>query len=85
MASDAPQHSGKLPKSGGRRLSDKILVAFHHACDSRELDTAKQLLIALEVLGERQADRPLDAERRKSIEFLVGAYQRLWQLRNNTD
>ena len=32
----APRHS--------RRLSDKILIAFHHACDQADYEVAEQLL-----------------------------------------
>ena len=69
-------------KHGGRRLTDKILAVFHSACDAREFDVAKQLLVTLEDLNTRQADRSPETERRKSIESLVGAHQRLWQLKN---
>ena len=32
-----------------RRLSDKILMAFHQACDQDQIDTAEHLLRALEL------------------------------------
>ena len=53
-----------------RRLTDKILVAFHHACDQRDLEVAEQLLQILEMMLTR---RPLTAEgnRRRSMEGLV--------------
>ena len=64
-----------------RRLTDKILVAFHHACDQRDLDVAEQLLQILEMMLTR---RPLTAEgnRRRSMEGLVAAHERLWNLRH---
>jgi len=64
-----------------RRLSDKVLVAFHHACDSSDLEIAEQLLGTLEVMLAR---RPLhaDVNRRRSLEGLVAAHERLWHLRH---
>jgi hypothetical protein len=33
-----------------RRLSDKILIAFHHACDQSDFEVAEQLLHILEMM-----------------------------------
>lgn len=69
-----------LPRTG-RRLNDKILQAFHHACDDGDYDVAAQLLAILEsTLTSRVV--PSDASRRKSIETLVAAHERLWHLRH---
>ena len=68
-----PRHS--------RRLSDKILVAFHHACDVADLEIAEQLLRLLETMPTRRP-RPEDGNRRRSIEGLVAAHERLWHLRH---
>ena len=68
-----PRHS--------RRLSDKILVAFHHACDVMDLEIADQLLRLLETMTTRRP-RPEDGNRRRSIEGLVAAHERLWHLRH---
>jgi hypothetical protein len=64
-----------------RRLTDKILVAFHHACDQMDLEVAEQLLKILEMMLTR---RPVPAEgnRRRSMEGLVAAHERLWHLRH---
>ncbi len=64
-----------------RRLSDKILIAFHHACDQADFEAAEQLLAVLEMMLTR---RPLvpDGTRRRSMESLVAAYERLWHLRH---
>ncbi len=64
-----------------RRLSDKILVAFHQACDTAELEVAEQLLRVLEFMMNR---RPTygDGNRRRNMESLVAAYERLWHLRH---
>ena len=71
--SGAPRYS--------RRLSDKILIAFHHACDQGDLDVAEQLLHVVEGLLTR---RPLvpDGSRRRNAESLVAAYERLWHLQH---
>ncbi len=67
-----------------RRLSDKILIAFHHACDQSDFEIAEQLLRILEMLITR---RPLtaDGNRRRSMESLVAAHERLWHLRHPDD
>jgi len=64
-----------------RRLSDKILIAFHHACDQGDYEIAEQLLRILESMLTRRTVPP-DANRRKSIESLVAAHERLWHLRH---
>lgn len=64
-----------------RRLSDKILIAFHHACDQGDYEVAEQLLHILENMLTRRTVPP-DSNRRKSIESLVAAHERLWHLRH---
>src|SRR5271165_6475285 len=66
-----------------RRLSDKILIAFHHACDQADFEVAEQLLHILEMMLTR---RPLTADgtRRRNMESLVAAHERLWHLRHPT-
>jgi hypothetical protein len=77
---DTPK-SGATPPRYSRRLSDKILVAFHHACDQQELDVAGQLLTVLETLL-MQRGSAADLGRRRNMESLVAAHERLWSLRN---
>lgn len=72
-ASGAPRYS--------RRLSDKILIAFHHACDQADFEVAEQLLHILENMLTRRPYTP-DGNRRRSIESLVAAHERLWHLRH---
>lgn len=60
-----------------RRLSDKILIAFHQACDQHDLVVADQLLRVLEMMLTRQ---PPEGNRRRNTETLVAAYERLWHL-----
>lgn len=65
----------------GRRLSDKILVAFHQACDQGDFEVAEQLLRVLEMMLTRRPTSP-DINRRRNIESLVAAHERLWHLRH---
>ena len=71
----APRH--------GRRLSDKILVAFHNACDINDFEIAEALLRLLELMLTRRPT-PADLGRRRSMESLVAAHERLWHLRHPT-
>jgi hypothetical protein len=64
-----------------RRLSDKILVAFHHACDQADFEVAEQLLHILEMMLTRRPLTP-DGTRRRNMESLVAAHERLWHLRH---
>lgn len=69
----APRHS--------RRLSDKVLIAFHHACDQSDYEVAEQLLSILEMMLTRRPVSP-DTNRRRNMESLVAAHERLWHLRH---
>jgi hypothetical protein len=64
-----------------RRLSDKILIAFHHACDQGDFEVADQLLLVLEMMLTRRPLTP-DGTRRRNMESLVAAHERLWYLRH---
>ena len=67
-----------------RRLSDKVLIAFHHACDQHDFEVAERLLHVLEMMLKRQP-LTLDNRRARDRETLVAAYERLWQLRHPDD
>jgi hypothetical protein len=41
-----------------RRLSDDILVAFHHACDQGDIEVAQSLLRVLEFMIRRPTAAP---------------------------
>jgi len=77
---DTIKQAGSSPRYS-RRLSDKILMAFHHACDQADYEIAEQLLHILENMLTRRTV-PADVNRRKSIESLVAAHERLWHLRH---
>jgi hypothetical protein len=69
------------PPRYSRRLSDKILIAFHHACDQADFEVAEQLLHVLEMMLTRRPLTP-DGTRRRNMESLVAAHERLWHLRH---
>jgi len=76
--------TGAAPRYS-RRLSDKVLIAFHHACDQADFEVAEQLLHILEMMLTRRPLTP-DGTRRRNMESLVAAHERLWHLRHpNTD
>jgi hypothetical protein len=72
-AASPPRHT--------RRLSDKILIAFHHACDQSDFEVANDLLVILEKMLKRPSVGS-NTNRRKSIESLIAAHERLWMLRH---
>ncbi len=75
------REAARHPPRYSRRLSDKILIAFHHACDQGDFEVGEQLLHILEMM---LTSRPLspDTNRRKNMESLVAAHERLWHLRH---
>ncbi|MGX9964944.1 hypothetical protein ACVFYP_16565 [Roseomonas sp. F4] len=77
---DAGRASSNPPRHT-RRLSDKILIAFHHACDQGDFEVAEELLRILEMMLTRRPVSP-DVNRRKNMESLVAAHERLWLLRH---
>jgi hypothetical protein len=66
-----------------RRLSDKILVAFHQACDQGDFEVAESLLQILEMMLERRPLTPA-GNRRRNVDTFVAAHERLWHLRHPT-
>jgi hypothetical protein len=64
-----------------RRLSDKVLLAFHHACDQGDIEVAGHLLDVLEFMIHRAPNLP-DGRERRTKESLVAAHERLWLLRH---
>ncbi|WP_457485927.1 hypothetical protein [Teichococcus aerofrigidensis] len=62
-------------------MSDKILIAFHQACDQSDYEVAEELLRILEKMVTRRPNSP-DTNRRKNMESLVAAHERLWLLRH---
>jgi hypothetical protein len=64
-----------------KRLSDKILMAFHQACDQQDTEVALDLLTVLEFMAMRHRAPRADRDRR-ARESLVAAHERLWQIRH---
>jgi len=64
-----------------RRLSDKILIAFHHACDQRDLEVAERLLDVREMMLKRVPLNP-NGNRRRNAESVDAAHERLWLLQH---
>jgi hypothetical protein len=82
MEAEGPlQEADASPSRAGRRLPDRVLAAFHAACDQHELAAAEQLLAVLEALVMRATPAP-DPNRRRALEALVAAQERLWYLRH---
>jgi hypothetical protein len=81
VGDEGRDRSGTGGPRQGRRLSDKILVAFHHACDAQDLMVAEQLLKTLESMLTRRGVPP-EQNRRRALESLVAAHERLWHLRH---
>jgi hypothetical protein len=76
MAGEA--EAARRPRNS-RRLADKILVAFHQACEEGEADIAEALLNCCEwaiAEGCGRCDGRADDER------LMAAFERLWFLRH---
>jgi hypothetical protein len=61
-----------------RRLSDKVLLAFHQACDQSDFEVADDLLDVLEFMAKRTEP----GRDRRSEESLIAAHERLWLLRH---
>jgi hypothetical protein len=81
LLAESPAPRGLAAPRQTRRLSDKILVAFHQACDQHDLEIAALLLEILERMVVRRPVNP-DLQRRRNIEGLIAAHERLWHLRH---
>ena len=74
-------HVPKLPPTARyrKRLTDKILVAFHQACDQGDDEIASELIRVPDFMVMR--DLPFPAgEGRRIQQGLVAAHERLWEL-----
>lgn len=64
-----------------RRLTDWTLLAFHQACDQADLEVAEALLGVVEMMLRRPpSDHRID--RRRNVQALVAAHERLWSMRH---
>jgi hypothetical protein len=64
-----------------RRLSDKILLAFHQGGDQGDVEVARRLLDILDVMVQRSLVGREGGERGIK-ESLVAAHERLWQMQH---
>lgn len=71
-----------VPVNRGRRITDKLLSLFHESCDQGRYDVAKQLLAIVEQILRTPHKGEQETNRRKAMESLVAAYERLWHLRH---
>ena len=74
-----PQDTPIPPHRRERRLIDKIIIAFHFACDQGDLEVARRLLTIAETVL-RKPPPPGRSERRTDMQPLVAAHERLWAL-----
>ena len=65
----------------GRREPGRRAKACHHACDQADYEVAEDLLRILETMLTRRPTTP-DGNRRRNIESLVAAHERLWMLKH---
>ncbi len=71
------------PPRHTHRLSDKVLVAFHQACDAPDFEISGHLLPLLEIMLMRPSIH-VDSNRRRNAEGFVAAHERLWYLQHPT-
>jgi hypothetical protein len=77
-------HRQQRPPRYTRRLSDRVALAFHQACDQSDVAVAKCLLEVLDFMMQRppRVSEPGD---RRAKENLVAAHERLWLIQNPTE
>ena len=72
--------SHSLVPAHHRRLADKVLIVFHHACDATHLEAAEHLFRLLELMAVAPP-KPGTPNRRINLHHLVDAHERLVALR----
>ena len=79
----APEQLRTAPRRPRRAVFDEVLIAFHYACDLREYDVAKRLLLTVEAALRAQEAQP-GFNRKRALDSLLAAHERLWTLRHET-
>ena len=79
---EAERHPRGRVEGHRRRLSDKVLVAFHQACDQGDFEVADRLVRILEMVLNRRLLAKPDRRQRGDLDTLVAAHERFWQLRH---
>jgi hypothetical protein len=74
---DAPATSERRQKT---TLFHRILLTFHDACDTRDIEIAMRLLKILEALATA-SDAAVPQDRTRALRELVAANERLWAIR----
>jgi hypothetical protein len=74
---DASSTSQRRQKTA---LFHRILLTFHDACDTRDIEVALRLLKILESLVPAQGEAS-PPERMRALRGLVAANERLWAIR----
>ena len=65
-----------------RQIADHIFIAFHQACDQRDLEVAERLLAVLAMAIASRWHQPAAVPDQRDKESLVAAYERFWHLRH---
>jgi hypothetical protein len=73
--------SGDFRRPHTRRVTDWTLLAFHQACDQSDLEVAEALLAVVEMMLRRPPGLH-GIDRRRNVQALVAAHERLWSLRH---
>jgi hypothetical protein len=74
----------EAPRPYPSSTSEKILAAFHAACDQSDMAVGNALLRILDTMAKQ---RPMhdDARKRRNMEQLAAAYVRRWDLVHRND
>ena len=75
-------HQAEPKQRNQRSLPEKILVAFHHACDSRDVEAAERLLKSANA-SLSGATKINPSRLRRARDGIVAAHERLWVLRQD--
>lgn len=78
--SGPPTIAASARKGNVRKFSQRLLAAVHYACDLGEYETARMLLAITEDVVMRR-DALYSFNRRRIMDDVVLAYERLWSLR----
>ena len=70
-------------KLHNRRLTDKIILCVHAACDQDNTSVAMELLIILDNFIKNHTYS--DVEKRKIAYSTVAAHERIWALRHEEE
>lgn len=73
-----------VTQCGKHAMSDEIILAFHMACDLRDVEVARKLLIVLEVTI-RGNERRSDFNWEYALNALLAGHERLWALKHEGD